>query len=164
MPEVYQQWENSFKAAFHYVSGSPYQLYDTLVEFMENAKLPQGSMYLKTARVELLEPLEYDFIKLFMGVESFKLGHILPLVRKYPKRKFVLVGDSGEKDPEVYSKVFDTYPNQILCIYIREVEGSDLTEERFSSAFRNVPAAQWRRFKDPSILRKADFSSPQIVC
>eukprot|EP01135_Chromosphaera_perkinsii_P002295 Nk52_evm81s221 gene=Nk52_evmTU81s221 len=164
LPEIYKSWEALDGASFHYVSGSPYQLYNVLKEFMDDAGYPGGSMYLKTARVELLEPLEYDFIKLFAGVQAFKLAHILPLIHKYPDRDFILIGDSGEKDPEVYGKVFHQFPDQIKCIYIREVEDSDLSKERFLKAFDGVPDAQWLTFSTPSQLNKSVFSGQSYKC
>ena len=36
---------------------------------------------------------------------------------------FVLLGDSGQKDPEIYTEIFDEFPERVLAIYIREVTG-----------------------------------------
>jgi phosphatidate phosphatase APP1 len=35
--------------------------------------------------------------------------------------RFVLLGDSGEKDPEIYADVVREHPGRILAVYIREV-------------------------------------------
>jgi phosphatidate phosphatase APP1 len=34
---------------------------------------------------------------------------------------FILIGDSGQEDPEIYSEVVHTYPDRILAVYIRNV-------------------------------------------
>jgi phosphatidate phosphatase APP1 len=49
----------------------------------------------------------------------------------FPERRFVLVGDSGEKDPEVYSKLAARFPERVVAILIREVSGRDLDTSRF---------------------------------
>ena len=39
----------------------------------------------------------------------------------HSKLPFVLIGDSGEKDPEIYADIVRAYPDRILAVYIREV-------------------------------------------
>ena len=34
---------------------------------------------------------------------------------------FILIGDSGQADPEIYAEVVKTYPGRIQAIYIRDV-------------------------------------------
>jgi phosphatidate phosphatase APP1 len=53
--------------------------------------------------------------------------------------QFILIGDSGEQDPEIYSKVVERYPNRVRVIYIRNVnpdptrvEALDLLAEKVS--------------------------------
>ena len=44
----------------------------------------------------------------------------------YPALPFVLLGDSGQHDPEIYSEVVRENPGRILAIYIRDVsDGKD---------------------------------------
>jgi phosphatidate phosphatase APP1 len=55
---------------------------------------------------------------------------------------FVLIGDSGEKDPEVYADVVQDYPERVLAVYIREVrlDPGDGRVERVSSSWsHDVP-------------------------
>lgn len=42
-------------------------------------------------------------------------------MEKFPGRKFILIGDSGEIDPEVYHLIRDKYPQQVQEIWIRDV-------------------------------------------
>jgi len=42
-------------------------------------------------------------------------------MQRFPERKFILVGDSGEKDPEVYREIKKKFPNQVQEIKIRDV-------------------------------------------
>src|SRR5437660_5243561 len=47
-------------------------------------------------------------------------------MERFPDRKFMLVGDSGEIDPEVYSEIKKKRPAQVKEIVIRHVINDDL--------------------------------------
>ena len=49
---------------------------------------------------------------------DYKLRQIEPLMKTYPMRKFILIGDSGEKDPEIYAELYRRYPGRIEQIGI----------------------------------------------
>lgn len=65
------------------------------------------------------------------------------------KRSLVLVGDSGERDPEIYGTVARLYPKRIVRIFIRAVKGEKDDDKRFAQAFRDVPREKWMIFRDP---------------
>ena len=64
-------------------------------------------------------------------------------------RSLVLVGDSGERDPEIYGNVARLYPKRVLRIFIRAVKGEKADDERFLKAFKDVPREKWLIFTDP---------------
>jgi phosphatidate phosphatase APP1 len=98
-----------------FVSSSPWNLYDLLIEFMELHAIPPGPL--------LLRDFGIDRRKLFEKPSpQHKLGCIRPILDSYPELKFVLIGDSGERDPEIYRQVVREYPGRILAIYIRRIE------------------------------------------
>jgi phosphatidate phosphatase APP1 len=39
----------------------------------------------------------------------------------HPTLSFLLIGDSGQEDPEIYRQVVKDYPERILAVYIRDV-------------------------------------------
>ncbi len=39
----------------------------------------------------------------------------------HPHLPFVLIGDSGQHDPEIYAEVVSSHPGRILAVYIRDV-------------------------------------------
>ncbi|MEM7536956.1 MAG: phosphatase domain-containing protein [Chloroflexota bacterium] len=97
-----------------YVSSSPWNLYDFLIDFMELQKIPVGPLFLR------------DFgIRANLGGGSSHLGHKLAQIERilttYPNLPFVLIGDSGEKDPEIYREAVRHFPGRIAAIYIRDV-------------------------------------------
>ena len=67
-----------------------------------------------------------------------------------PNRDFILVGDSGEKDMEIYGNVARKFPQQIEKILIRSTNGKTITSERIAKAFKNIPTSKWRFFRDAS--------------
>lgn len=42
----------------------------------------------------------------------------------YPSLSFLLFGDSGEKDADIYISIAKKYPNQVKAIYLRSVNDS----------------------------------------
>jgi hypothetical protein len=83
---------------------------------------------------------------------SGKAGVIRLLFKTFPQRRFLLVGDSGEADPEVYGAVARRYPQQLAGILIRQVETRRNSPARFQKAFRGIPAGAVRMFRDAEEL------------
>ena len=151
MASLYKRWADR-GAAFHYVSSSPWQLYSPLVEFLDTAGFPKGSLQLKLFRWK-----DSGFLDLFSSPEVAKVEILTRLLKTFPKRRFVLIGDSGEKDPEVYGTLARTHRDQVLHIYIRNVTGDKRDAERFRIAFKGVEETRWSLFMNPE---KIQFVSP----
>jgi phosphatidate phosphatase APP1 len=64
-------------------------------------------------------------------------------------RYYVLVGDSGEKDPEIYGTITREYPDRIRAIFIRAIKGEAFDDQRFLTAFEGVSREKWQIFNDP---------------
>jgi phosphatidate phosphatase APP1 len=96
---------------FFYVSKSPWNLYEPLVEFFERQRLPMGPLLLR----------DYGRQMIFARGTSHKAVEIDRILGIYPELKFILIGDSGEHDPEIYSEVVRTHPDRVRAIYIRSV-------------------------------------------
>ena len=124
MSDMYNEWD---QATFHYVSGAPWQLYKPISAFLftREEPYPAGSFHMKTVRKNLLNPGTWrDLSQLItngnMTYEQ-KLEQIIAIINTFPDRQFILIGDSGEKDPEMYSTVKSMYPDQIQEIIIRDI-------------------------------------------
>ena len=143
MPELYNKWAKQ-GASFHYVSASPWQLYAPLAEFFDKAGYPHGSFHLKSFRLK-----DSSFFNLFASPEKTKNQAIEPLLQAFPKRKFLLIGDSGEKDPEIYAELARKHPQQIERILIRDVTGEDAKAERYRKCFEGVARDRWQVFREP---------------
>ena len=74
------------------------------------------------------------------------------LLKTFPRRRFVLVGDSGEADAEMYGRLARKRPGQVSAIYIRVLNERPLHGERAAKAFHRLPATTVRTFRCPSEL------------
>jgi phosphatidate phosphatase APP1 len=146
MAAAYRRWAGAGRT-FHYVSASPWQLFDALGEFVKTADYPRGSMHLKQFRVK-----DSSFFSLFEDPQAYKRPILQELISRAPGRRFVLIGDSGEMDPEAYGAAFREFPTQVAAIYIRDVSGEPREAPRYATAFADVPADRWTIFTDPAVL------------
>ncbi|HYI09657.1 MAG TPA: phosphatase domain-containing protein [Thermoanaerobaculia bacterium] len=97
-----------------YVSSSPWNLYELLHDFMNLQGIPHGPMFLQDWGID-------EKTLLMAAHEEHKLAQIQLLVEYYPALRFVLIGDSGQHDPEIYLRVIQTHPDRILAAIIRDV-------------------------------------------
>jgi phosphatidate phosphatase APP1 len=101
-----------------YISSSPWNFYDLFAEFLDLHNIPRGSLLLKEHGFD-----EDRFIK--TGHEEYKQKRIQYVLDTYPDLQFVLIGDSGQKDPEIYRAVVEDNPGRIRAIYVRDVSPNE---------------------------------------
>ena len=97
-----------------YVSSSPWNLYDLIIEFYKIRGIPLGPVFLRDIGLSAHA----------LGAEDHmghKLGYISRLLERHPDLPFILIGDSGQKDVWVYEEVVRRYPGRVKAIYIRDV-------------------------------------------
>lgn len=97
-----------------YLSSSPWNLYDLLLEFVKLHEIPVGPVFLRDWGVSASELLPTRHA-------TYKLGILRKILDFYPHLPFILIGDSGQEDPEIYRQVVDEYPDRIRAVYIRDV-------------------------------------------
>lgn len=98
---------------FFYVSKSPWNLYDFLIDFIALNDLPKGPLLLRDYGLPAeVPPKDY---------KGHKHTHIEKILNTYPELPFILIGDSGENDTKLYLQVAQDYPGRIASIYIRDV-------------------------------------------
>ena len=104
----------SFNPLF-YVSSSPWNIYDLLDQFFAIQGIPAGPLLLRDWGFSLNGPESP------LRHQQHKIETIRQILDTYPALPFLLIGDSGQEDPEIYREVVWLYPNRILAIYIRNV-------------------------------------------
>ncbi|KAJ3066902.1 hypothetical protein HDU98_009846 [Podochytrium sp. JEL0797] len=147
MSELYQMFYNNSKAAFHYVSASPFQLADPIDSFLIENGFPAGSVVLRDVWVQ-------------RSRREYKDAVAKELFTKYPNRKFILIGDAGEKDAEIYAKIFTDYPGRVVKILIRDVsDGKDEAKLKIvRDALVAIPEDIHAVFTDPTTLHELTLS------
>jgi hypothetical protein len=149
MSEVFRGWAAS-GAAFHYVSSSPWQLYPHLAAHLSEQRFPEGSYHLRAFRLR-----DHLIRRILMFRRSGKAAVIRGILQTFPSRRFVLVGDSGEIDPEIYGAMARKFPRQVAAIFIRQLSGPRDTTARYQRAFRGVRECAVRLFREADELAAA---------
>ena len=151
MAKLYNHWtEKHADIRFHYVSAGAWQVYAPLEQFRGEAGFPPGTYHMRNFRWK-----DRSFFEMLDSPVGYKRKVIESLIAVSGRRRFVLVGDSGQSDPEVYADIARRYPNRILRIYIRDVTNQRPDAVRYQRTFRGVSAGKWTIFRDASEIDPA---------
>ncbi|HEY9655438.1 MAG TPA: phosphatase domain-containing protein, partial [Crinalium sp.] len=101
-----------------YVSSSAWNMYDLFEKFMDFNHIPCGPLLLRDIELSPANLLSFEH-------ESHKIEQITPILNCLSPLPFILIGDSGQKDAEIYQLLVQRYPKRILAIYIRDVTPND---------------------------------------
>lgn len=99
-----------------YVSHSPWNLYRYLELFLKTNNFPKGPILLRSMS-------SFRSRNKTDGLPE-KQKEIINILKTYPKLEFILIGDSGEKDGDIYQEIVKQFPNQVKAIYLRSVTDS----------------------------------------
>jgi len=105
--------------ALFYLSGSPWALHSRIADFFDHAGFPHGPMILRRYSEEPL------------GAGQFKYPHLQEMFAAFPNHKWILLGDSGEQDPEVYEKMRTEHGDRVEYIYIHNVTNAHQSSDRY---------------------------------
>jgi len=152
MAETYRKWAGQ-GAVFHYLSASPWQLYPALAEFIVQSGFPAGSVHLKNIRLK-----DETFFNLFSSQEEYKKPLVEQLLKTYPGRRFILIGDGGEEDPEIFASFAKSNPDQVLRVLIRDEAPDAAESERYQKLFEGIPKGRWSIFREGSDLSAIDIA------
>ncbi|WP_036571088.1 App1 family protein, partial [Nocardioides sp. URHA0032] len=107
-PDLYRDLADGDRNPVFYVSSSPWNLHAFLSGFLRHRDFPIGPLLLR------------DLIGDHDG-RARKHERIEEILRLHPQLSFVLIGDSGEKDPAIYADIVRAHPGRVSAVYIREV-------------------------------------------
>eukprot|EP01100_Stratorugosa_tubuloviscum_P006886 TRINITY_DN2919_c0_g1_i2.p1 TRINITY_DN2919_c0_g1~~TRINITY_DN2919_c0_g1_i2.p1 ORF type:complete len:443 (+),score=185.99 TRINITY_DN2919_c0_g1_i2:64-1329(+) len=181
MAQLYRDWQQIWSiqsqnpVGLHFVSGSPWQMHGSLQRFiLSGDKIGDPSVPIEqeesfrfsptfpiaTIHLRLIDWKNIEtIIQLFGETGAVKIENLKYLLDIFPNRKFILVGDSGEQDPEIYAKISRNYPAQIKYVFIRDIQVAYNIEiekdeqKRMQKLFENCPTVTWRLFTNPEELR-----------
>jgi phosphatidate phosphatase APP1 len=130
-----------------YVSSSPWNLYDLLSDFFNLRGIPIGPvLFLRDWGLS-----DDGFLPLHN--RAHKLSYIKEIVETYTSLPFILIGDSGQEDPEIYAEVVSRYPDRVRAVYIRNVSRDAARIERVKVLAEEV-------LKAGSVLLLAETTLP----
>lgn len=136
-----------------YVSSSPWHLYGPLTEFFRLQGIPHGPLLLKELGVRQVfgEGRHH----------THKLDKIERILRFYPDMKFVLMGDSGEQDPELYAEAVRRFPQSIRVIYIRNVNPDPARIDAIDKLVEEVSATGAQLMLTPDSVAAATHAAAE---
>lgn len=134
-----------------YLTGSPAFLASYLQEFIKKCELPIGTIITKPAITSSSKNYKGDWLK-----------HLTIL---YPGKPFLLFGDSGEHDPEIYTSFAESGKAPILGIVINHVKPTKENNKHLQACQARldaikVPFLLWEKPEDlKASTEKAWFSN-----
>jgi len=129
--ELYKILSNSGTNPVFYVSSSDWSLSDLIRDFLKYRKIPNGPLLLKDLHVNLK-----NIWRSGGGSHNHKEDKIGLVFKLYPGMKFILIGDSGQHDPEIYASIIKRNPGRVLIVYIRQIKDNDA--DRRSAMVRSI--------------------------
>lgn len=115
----------------YYVSNSPWNLYDLITDFFGVRGIPLGPIFLRDFGLSERNVL---------ASHDHKINEIKRLLDFHPNLPFILIGDSGELDADIYWQVVQQYPGRIEAVYIRDVDAHNNKTKR-AAHVREIAAA-----------------------
>ena len=118
-----------------YVSRGPWSLYEVLDEFFNIHGIPVGPiLFLRKWNLSLRHPLP-------RRARGHKLALIREMLSIYSDMPFILIGDSGQHDPEIYSRVVRENPGKVMAVYIRNIEDNSVRDRAVKVLAEDVAKA-----------------------
>ncbi|KEO73833.1 App1 family protein [Anditalea andensis] len=121
--KFYKKLSNNGENPIFYVSSSDWNLNEMIKDFLNYRDIPKGPLLLQDLHVNLK-----NIWKSGGGSHAHKGEKIDFLFDLYPNMQFILIGDSGQHDPELYAEAIKKHPGRVKAVYIRLIREMD--EER----------------------------------
>jgi phosphatidate phosphatase APP1 len=115
-----------------YVSSSAWNIYDLLIDFFAHNDIPAGPLLLADYG---LDQTSFPFA----SHDTHKLTQIEDILATYPALRFILIGDSGQRDHAIYQRVNNDFPGRILAIYLRDVQWLTLDSSKEAAKIETLP-------------------------
>jgi phosphatidate phosphatase APP1 len=147
MAERYHTFTNAHAdARVHYLSNAPFALNPLIVEFLQQHGFPEGSLHLRavSAKSSMLAKITGE-------TSTHKTVVIEQLFNDFPTRSFILIGDTGERDPEIYADIWRRFPSRVLDIYLHDVHPKPQIKRLNNLFDAGAPLHVFKRGQMPAI-------------
>ena len=143
MQKLFHSWKTQ-GADFTYLTASPWQLFPAIESFLTKDNFPEGLIQMKSFG------LKDGYLSIFESSEKFKTPIIMRIMKDFPGKKFIFIGDSFEKDPEIYADIARKNPGRVSHIFVRNTSSESPDSIRMKKAFDKIDSSFWTLFTDPS--------------
>lgn len=96
-----------------YISNSPWNLYDYMQDFLKHNQFPKGPIFLRDFGRQPKDALQ--------SYKTHKQDEIERILQYYPNLPFILIGDGGERDADIYLEAKQKFGNQVKAIFIHRL-------------------------------------------
>lgn len=118
MAVLYEKWSNSNPGApVVYLSTGAWNVAPTLTRFLSRHMFPPGPI--------LLTDWGPTRERWFRSGQAHKRAQLRRLAREFPDIKWVLVGDDGQHDPDIYSEFAQSDPEHVAGVAIRHLSPTE---------------------------------------
>lgn len=138
-----------------YVSSSEWNLYDLLVDFFNFNNIAKGTFLLHDYRTSIANLTGRSHER-----HNHKLDKIETLLNTYPHRQFIFIGDSGQRDAEIYGEVVERHPDRIKAVFIRNVS-TPLRAGEIKKLYKQLRHGHTRMYLVDDTLQAADAALKQ---
>ena len=125
------------KAPVLYLSTGAWNVAQTLTRFLGRNLYPLGAL--------LLTSWGPTKDRWFRSGQEHKKTQLERLAEQFPDIKWILVGDDGQHDPEIYADFAQRHPDRVAAIVIRQLTPSEalLAGGRAEDTRRSTPGIPW---------------------
>jgi phosphatidate phosphatase APP1 len=150
--EFYEHLTQKGQHPVFYVSSSDWNLFDLIQDFLKYRNIPDGPLLLKDPHVNLR-----NIWKSGGGNHDHKLEKISLIMSLFPQMKFILTGDSGQHDPELYTEIIEKFPDRVKAVYIRRIKKKDEERENLLNQYNPEIPIAWVQHSSEAIAHAKNF-------
>ncbi len=116
-----------------YISNSPWNMHTYLQEYLKYQDFPTGIMLLRDINALKWKTKDLELQNKYQEIVKVMVAH--------EELTFILIGDAGEVDVDIYEQIARHYPNRISAIYIRSVNSKKRMQRvrEFAESTSHVP-------------------------
>lgn len=100
-----------------YLSTGAWNIAPTLIRFLRRHVFPPGSM--------LLTDWGPTHDRWFRSGKDHKLTNLDRLAREFPQVRWLLIGDDGQRDEEIYTRFAASHPDNVVAVAIRRLSPTE---------------------------------------
>ncbi len=110
---LFRQGQGFNENPVFYISNSPWNMFSYLRQYLKVNGFPKGTL--------ILRDISYSWFKARQIITMHKYSEIESLFTRLTDMNFILIGDAGELDADIYIQIACKYPDRVMAIYIRDL-------------------------------------------